>query len=370
MIYLRPSIWLLLAALLFACAADPTPTPPAPLALCTQAEIDAAVQATGAYTPSTLVDFVRVDGQRFKLGDAPYAVRGFNYYPARYPWRRFLTEADTDTFRRDFALFRAVGVNTLRIFLWHEALFLCPGSGAVPNPAGFQRLDTVLRLAAEHNLRLIVTLHDMPDLEAYPLYTDAPHHQQQRVFLLARYRDEAAILAWDVRNEGDIDYGTHQSFPAKFDRAVVLGWLERVAQEVRSLDGNHLVTAGWLYDAESTAPYVDFVSFHHWTDAAQLAGRIAPIRAATDKPILLQEVGYSTQRVSPPDQTALLTSIITTAHEQQLAGWLIWAAFDFPIDRSCYPTPCLSPDNGEHYFGVWQVDGTAKPAAALIGALP
>jgi endo-1,4-beta-mannosidase len=365
-------LWLLISVLLFAffaCAHDPLPNP-APLPVCTPSEIDAAVQATGGYTASTQSDFVRVEGRGFKLGDAGYAVRGFNYYPSRYPWRRFLTETDDETLRHDFAQFSALGINTLRIFLWNEALFFCPGSVTVPNSTGFHRLDMVMHLAAEHNLHLIVTLNDMPDLEQYPLYGDAPHHEQQRTFIINRYRDEAAIMAWDLRNEGDIDYGSHYAFPAKFSRFAVLQWLDRTAQHVRSLDSNHLITAGWLYDSASTAPFVDFVSFHHWTAANELAWHIEPIVAATDKPILLQEVGYSTQRVTPDDQAALLRDIVATSDQLHLAGWLVWAAYDFPIDQSCYPSPCQSPDNAEHYFGVWDRDGVAKPALEIFTKIP
>jgi endo-1,4-beta-mannosidase len=366
---LRLLKWLFFVVLLFPAAIHIKSTPPT-LPTCSQAEIDAAVAATGSYTPSSLEGYVRVEGQGFKLGDADYVVRGFNYYPAQYPWRRFLTETDEETVRRDFAQFSAMGVNTLRIFVWHQALFFCPGSVNVPNSTGFQKLDMVMRLAAENNLRLIVTLHDMPDLDIYPLYSDTAYHQRERDFIIGRYRDEAAVMAWDVRNEGDIDYGTHYAIPAKFDRVTVLSWLDRTTQQVRALDSNHLITAGWLYDAQSTAPYVDFVSFHHWTGAWELAGRIAPIRAVTDKPILLEEVGYSTLRVRGDEQATLLNEIIITSADAGLAGWLVWTAYDFSVDRSCYPSPCQSPNNGEHYFGMWDVNGDAKPALAIFTDAP
>lgn len=366
--------WLFFVVLLFLAAIaiyiNQAQSAPPPLPTCAQSEIDAAVAATGSYTPSSLEGFVRVEGQGFKLGDADYVVRGFNYYPAQYPWRRFLTETDDNTLRQDFARFSALGVNTLRIFVWHQALFFCPGSINVPNSTGFHKLDMVMRLAAENNLRLIVTLHDMPDLDVYPLYSDVAYHQRERDFIVGRYRDEAAILAWDLRNEGDIDYGSHYAFPAKFYKTTVLSWLERTAQQVRALDSNHLITAGWLFDSPSTAPYVDFVSFHHWAGANQLAERITLIRAATDKPILLQEVGYSTQRVSPDEQARLLSEIITTSEQSGLTGWLVWAAYDFTVDRSCYPSPCESPNNAEHYFGVWDANGVAKAALAIFTDAP
>ncbi|MCA9909931.1 MAG: hypothetical protein KC519_14840, partial [Anaerolineae bacterium] len=129
----------------------------------------------------------------------------------------------------------------------------------------------------------------------------------------------------------------------------------------------HLITAGWYLDAEATAPYVDFVSFHHWYDAAGLFERIQTLRAATDKPLLLEEVGYSTRRMQEDDQARTLREVTTVTEREGLLGWLIWTAFDFPTDRSCYPSPCLSPDNAEHYFGIWHTDYSAKPAVEVLG---
>jgi endo-1,4-beta-mannosidase len=145
-----------------------------------------------------------------------------------------------------------------------------------------------------------------------------------------------------------------------------LRWLERTSVQVRALDSNHLITAGWLFDAEATAPYVDFVSFHHWTSAEELRSRIDAMRSATDKPLLLEEFGYSTQRVTLDEQAAAILDVAATAEANGLLGWMVWTAFDFPVDRSCYPSPCLSPNNGEHYFGLWTVDDVSKPALDAV----
>lgn len=203
----------------------------------------------------------------------------------------------------------------------------------------------------------------MPDAA---LYDNPPRLQAQIHYLVERYRDEAAILAWDLRNEGDIDYGTHPNIEGKFTKEQVLGWLEQTAENVRALDPNHLITAGWLYDAEATAPYVDFVSFHHWTDAAELKTRIDVMRAATDKPLLLQEFGYSITHMWPEDQAATVSSIIDMTADEGLLGWMIWTAFDFPLDASCYPSPCQSEDNAEHHFGLWTSDYTERPAVSVV----
>jgi endo-1,4-beta-mannosidase len=333
---------------------------------CTSQQIEEALQGAGEYTPSQTQAFVQLRHDAFVIDNQPFTVHGINYYPARYPWRRFLTETDTETLRKDFALMREAGINTLRLFLWQYALFICPNDEAVPHPAHFERLDTIVHSAAEHGFRLILTLNDLPDLDQQPLYSNPLKIQNQIRFIVERYRDERAILAWDLRNEGDIDYGSHPSIQGKFTREEVLNWLGRTSMLVREIDTNHFITAGWLYHAEDTAPYVDFISFHHWTDTDELLGRLAEIRRGTDKPVLLQEFGYS---VPPDEQAQNIRQIIEMTRHENLLGWMIWTAFDFPLDRSCYPSPCQSEDNREHHFGIWYADYREKPAVDVIRSL-
>lgn len=352
----------LFALISIGCAQDELPA----LVTCPQDVINAAHETVGEYVPSQMADFVRLREGRFTIADEVFVVRGVNYYPAQYPWRRFLTETNVPEIEPELALMRETGFNTLRIFLWHEALFQCPGSPAVPNVGVVQRLDQIIQTAAAYDFRLIVTLNDLPDLEHYVLYENPPHTMQQIDYIVSRYRDEAAILAWDVRNEGDIDYGSISNRPAVVERETVLNWLETTSANVRALDANHLITAGWYLQAEDTAPYVDFVSFHHWTGAEDLSARIEPIRSVTDKPILLQEVGYSTARMWPEGQARTLQTIIDWSNAQNLLGWMIWTAFDYPTDRTCFPSPCQSPDNAEHYFGILTSDYRPKPAVAVV----
>jgi endo-1,4-beta-mannosidase len=185
--------------------------------------------------------------------------------------------------------------------------------------------------------------------------------QEQTRYILDRYRDESAILAWDLRNEGDVDYGTNNNGNGKYSHDTVLNWLAAYSTFVRAEDSRHLLTAGWLYDNESTADFVDFISLHHWATALDLQTRIAAIRSKTDKPILLEEFGYSTFRVSPEEQRDNIEAVISTADANHLLGWLIWTAFDFPLDATCIPPECPSMDNAEHHFGLWYSDYTAKP---------
>jgi hypothetical protein len=342
---------------LVGCSGSPAPTAVSPVPTACAAEIQDSFLG---YIPSLMSSFVTLQDGRFAIDGVPYTARGVNYYPAQYPWRRFLTESNPEAIQKELLLLRTAGFNTLRIFLWNEALFVCPQSSAAPNIDGFQRLDAVIQEAAAQGFHLIVTLNDLPD---DAIYSNPPYLQEQTRFIVNRYQGEPAILAWDLRNEGDIDYGANGN--KKIDKEPVIEWLQQTAKLVRSVDKNHLITAGWLNDSLATAPYVDFLSFHHWEDAGRLRNRIADLRSA-DKPILLEEFGYSTFRMSPDDQSRTISEVIDASDAENLLGWLVWAAFDFPLDATCVRPACPSQDNAEHHFGLWLPDYTPKPAVEML----
>jgi hypothetical protein len=329
---------------LYRLGALPTPTPPA----CNPSELP-------PYTPTSSGPFVSVEDSQTVLGKENFFIRGVNYYPRHAPWERFLIEGKLDEIAKELDLIADAGLNTLRAFLWYEPLFTCAPEEAQPAAEVFAKLDEFIALASERNLHLIITLNDLPDLHFRSLYTDWAHYDAQTIFIVNRYRDEPTILAWDLRNEADLDYGAHDG-SGRFERESVLAWLTHTAEIVRANDANHLITAGWWGDAAETAAAVDILSFHHWTDASELKSRIDALREQSSKPILVEEVGYpSWGKDGEVFQAETLEKVIEIAEQNQVAGWLIWTAFDF--------TPTGGqPDNPEYHFGVWRANLSPKPA--------
>jgi tetratricopeptide (TPR) repeat protein len=338
----------------------PKPTPPP----CLSTEPPRPDPAPPA-TPDS-AQFVTVQGDQLQLNGHPFKVKGVNYYPRRTPWQIFLTEANPAEMAKELDLIEQAGFNTLRIFLWYEPLFTCQPEEAIPNEAVFATVDKLLQLAGERDLKIIVTLNDLPDLVFRPLYTDYAHYDNQTVYIVRRYRNEPSILAWDLRNEGDLDYGADPKEEAPFKQDEVIDWLAHVSQVVRDIDPHHLVTAGWWDDPTATEPYVDFLSFHHWNEANQLQVKINEYRRTTLKPLLLQEIGHSSWSASAdelPDEQSQIDAFghaLRLVEAQSIGGWMVWTAFDFE------PVPG-QPPNEEHFFGLWGLDLIPKPA---LEALP
>lgn len=335
----------------------PAPAPPAP---CDPAEVSTAQTAVPDYTPST-GSFIRAQGSEFVLDDEQFAIYGVNYYPRDTPWKRFLSETDPAAIEPELELLSGAGINTLRIFLWHEALFQCPGDGAVPVADAFARLEAIIHAAAAHDFRLIVTLNDLPDLSIYPLYASPRHTDEQIVYIVRRYRNEPAILAWDLRNGGDMDY-----LNGAFEKTAVLEWLTRTAILVRRADPNHLITASWQEDTEATIPAVDVVSVQHFGDVTTLRQRLAVLTELTEKPILLSAVGYSSYEMDEISQRNALQQALEAAENNGLAGWVVWTAFDYPLSATCLESDCPSADSADHHFGLWNTSYFPKLTVDVI----
>ncbi len=310
--------------------------------------------------------FITAQADQLQLKNQPFKVKGVNYYPRQAPWGRFLEEANPAEMAAELDVIRQAGFNALLVFLRYEPLFTCQPEDAIPDEAVFAKVDALFQLARERELKLIVTLNDLPDLTFRPLYTDWAHYDAQTVYIVRRYRNEPAILAWDLRNEGDLDYGARSGDKARFSRDEVIGWLAHVSQLVRANDASHLLTAGWWGDPTVTAPYVDILSFHHWSEADELQARLNDYRQRNSRPLMLQEVGYSSWIAASSDQQGelsqadILGRVVKAAEAQNISGWVVWTAFDFA------PQPG-QPAGLEHFFGLWRVDLTPKPA---LGALP
>lgn len=339
---------------------DALPEPTPPVCLPSATSYDPAPVETPA-----IQTFVQVRGDQLWLNGQPFEIKGVNYYPRHYPWRRFLTEAELPEMETELDLIRQAGFNTIRIFLWHDPLFTCTPDDAVPNEAAFDKVDGLFQLANERGLKLIVTLNDLPDLVFRPLYTDWPHYDAQLVYIVRRYRNEPNLLAWDLRNEGDLDYGARPGDNATLTQEEVVDWLAHASQLVRENDPYHLITAGWWGDPAITGPYVDFLSFHHWSSTEELANRLEGYKKQTEKPLLLEEVGYHSWADAPQDdrdeaeQAEILGQVSSLAESEQIAGWCIWTAFDFDAE----PGQTASYEN---YFGLWRADLSPKPALNIL----
>jgi len=303
-----------------------------------------------SYTPSTM-ELVTADGSQLIVNDTRYTVNGVNYYPRMSPFEHFLIESEAEIIGKELDVIAPSGINTLRIFVSSEQLFLCD-TVATPNFDTFNRLDEIISTIASKNFHLIIVLNQQLDDVQQSSW-------EQLQFITRRYTNEPAILAWDVLDKGDTFYDDYSA-------ETVLTWLANAILAIRQVDNQHLITASWESNTMDTAELVDLVSFQHFGDYLPLRQEIANLKAGTDKPILLSAIGYSTFDLDETAQRNLLFQAFEEVRFNDLAGWSIFSAFDYPTSVTCIEPNCPAKARSLNHFGIWNTSYFPKLAVDAV----
>lgn len=328
--------------------------------------------AAGTQAADVPADFARVVGKQLVVGERPFPLRGVNYYPQASPWLAFWPAYNPAIIEQDLGRIEALGLNTVRIFVPYPlpaAAPLADGQPAdVDSEALFrQNLADFLDRAESHHLKVIVTLFDFRTDYQILLWPNADRALEAVVPYFAHH---PAILAWDLKNEPDLDQPGNTP-------EMVNAWLAHIAWQVRRLDANHLITIGWSQSeaAAQLAEAVDFVSFHAYGPPADLPEKYAQLRTAVPhKPIVLTEFGLSTWNSAwfPGGHTEQEQAVYFAAMRQALAetdaaGYVAWTLYDFAGVPSNVAGRAPWRTGPQKYLGILNADGTSKPAARLVG---
>ncbi len=311
--------------------------------------------------PSTPAAFVGRSGTELRLNGQPFRSAGINYYPQATPWDEFWPNYDPAVIESDFAVIKSLGLNTVRIFVPFEQF-----GGPTVDPERVEQLADLLNRADGHGLKVIVTLFDFRADYSLLLWPNADRHMET---LLTHFKEHPAILAWDIKNEPDRDYGAA-------GRETVNVWLAHTARLARTFDPNHLITIGWSTPeaAHALPNVVDVVSFHYYAPASQLSTAYQSLRASVaDRPILLTEFGLPTWNSfffpnghSRQEQAVYYGDVLGVLRTTDASGYLAWTLYDFghvpPTVAGRYPWQ-VGP---QKHLGVLLQNGAAKPAAALL----
>lgn len=282
-----------------------------------------------------------------------------NYYPAAaghtYMWSRF----DPTAIDRDFARIRALGANTVRIFI-QPSVF---GFPAV-QPVMADRLSEVIGLAAKHSLRVHLTLFDW-----WSQYTDIHGSKEWVSSLLSRYRDDPRIAVVELQNE---------IYPQ--NRAAV-AWVTRMLPYLSSVMPGTLRTVSTAsvtpklfalltHELKSSPP--DFWDYHYYGPAGDAYSVLSSIKAlAAPRPLFVGETGYSTdgtpgdQAAQDQAQAAYYQAVFTAAAALELPDPAPWMLNDF-APGAIPPESQAAREPAQYGFGLFQLNGTPKPAVAVV----
>jgi endo-1,4-beta-mannosidase len=287
------------------------------------------------------------DGER-------YFPLGINYYPRNKIWEDFWLQYDEAEIGRDLARIEALGFNSIRIFI-HHPLVIDP----FHQEKLLAHLYHFLGEASRRNILTIVTLFDWAQL-----YADPDENKLREILgkIVAPLKDHSGILAWDIKNEPDLDYKFYSS------PEIVNHWLEKVLGIVREMDPNHLITVGWLHvppSAESLLQKCDFISFHHYAYERKVGKILKDLQKRyPGKPIVLEEYGYFTLPLirNEEGQRAYLRTVMRESLLQDVDGLFVWTLYDHA------PFQGVERPLQENFFGILRQNREPKKAAALFSS--
>lgn len=287
-------------------------------------------------------------------------IKGINYYPHASPWEMFGDTFDADTISKDFKIIKDAGLNSIRIFVQYDDF----GKANIITEK-LNKLKKVLDLAEAEELKVVVTLFDFYGDYSVLNWTLNQRHAETIVSTLKNHN---ALLAWDIKNEPNLDFKSRK-------KELVVAWLDKMIDLVKSTDPKHPVTIGWS-NAES-APILkdklDFISFHYYEDLDDLEKIYLNINSEVpSKPIAITEFGLSSYKGiwnpfgnNEEDQSAYHKEAQAIFSEKEI-NFMSWTLYDFvEIPKEVVGRLPWRKKAQEH-FGFINKNGESKPAFKYI----
>jgi endoglucanase len=291
---------------------------------------------------------------------------------------RFWTEfRDGYITQADIRFIKAAGFNTVRVPL-HWRLFVEPGDTGDGGGGGADRfegqgwylLDRLVQWCREADLRVIIDLHAAPggqtgvnhdDGTGFPLTLYVPRYRQLTVALwralATHYRDEPAILGYDLLNEPISPYSDETYLNPRLEPLY-----REIVAAVRSVDANHLVLlagAQWStsfavfgrpFDANAVYTYHKF-----WAKPTRDALQsYLNFSKRWNVPLLIGETGEFNN-----DWNESFRSL----HEQFGIGWVFWPYKN--LDSQTAVVSIAKPDGWDLIAGAGSTDAKVYAPGAL-----
>lgn len=290
-------------------------------------------------------------------------IKGINYYPQASSWDMYNATFNAEIITKDFKIIKDAGLNSIRIFVPYEDF----GKANV-NLKKLERLTTVLDIAQQHNLKVLITLFDFYGDYSVLDWTLTHEHARRIVNAL---KNHDALLGWDIKNEPNLDFESR-------GKDLVMAWLDKMIDLIKSQDTKHPVTIGWS-NIESTIllkDKLDFLSFHYYEATENFAQHYNTLKAKTgNKPIVVTEFGRSSYKGfwrpfgdSDEDQANYHKNIQTVFSDNNIQ-FMSWTLYDFTNVPKDVVGRLPWRKNPQKHFGFIDKNGKKKPAFKFISGV-
>jgi len=251
-------------------------------------------------------------------------------------------------------------MNTVRLFIPFQDF----GKGII-DVEKLNQVKTTLNLAQANNLKAVITLFDFYGDYSIKDWTLTHRHAEQIVLAL---KDHEALLAWDIKNEPDLDFEAR-------GKEMVLEWLQKMITELKKWDDSTPITIGWSSPeaAIHLSNELDFISFHYYRKAKDFGESYQKLKASAEsKPIVLQEYGYTSYDGiwngylgSEDDQATYYQTMQATLKEKNIP-YLFWTLYDFEEVPNAVVGMLPWRKKQQQFFGIINTNGELKPAYEFL----
>jgi hypothetical protein len=301
----------------------------------------------------------RVQGDKILKYNQVYTIKGINYYPQKSAWDTFGAGFNLQTISKDFDLIKKSNLHSIRIFIPYEDF----GKADIQSEK-LAKLKKMLDLAEAKKLDVIVSLFDFYSDYTLESWTLTQRHAEK---IVTTFKNHKAILAWDIKNEPDLDF-------EKRDKFNVLSWLEQMSTLIHEKDPNHLVTIGWSNSKAATNlnSKVDLVSYHFYNAINDLEKEHTTLANACKKPILIEEFGIPSYSGiwnfwnGSADSQAEYHKKMQTLFRKNGFAFMSWTLYDFPEVPDQVAGKWPWQKLRQKTFGFLDENGNKKPSFQFI----
>ena len=306
--------------------------------------------------------YIEIKGDQFYLNGKVFKVKGSNYRSRTHPWDMF-TFFDRKEVDIEIEKAAELGINVFRLISSKDAKL--------------DDIDYFLKVCEKYNIKVYFCL-SYPHIYA----TDIEKMDENRKYLktlIGHLKNNELIFGWDLYNEADWIDHTYWHWGMKLDIAEQrLKWFKMIVNEIKEIDNTHPISFGatfsysyWIpsepfcFTLESIVDFIDFHFYHYNYRETTLIEEINKLKRISSKPILLGEVGFSTDpKLSLPGepqhneelQRAVYEKFIAAVKATNISGMIQWCLIDHP--------GCPNKSS-EDYYGILRSDFSLKPAGVL-----
>ncbi len=299
---------------------------------------------------------------------------GVNYWPRKYNIKMW-KEWKPDDIKEDLDAMKGLGIKAVRFFILAEDFF--DHYGGVSD-AALAKLKQFMDLLSERGLAGFPTLivghmsgrnWEIPWAPDWNVYS--PRAVERGIKAVSKIvevlKDHKALGGWILSNELSLVRRAES-------REEALSLLRAYSSAIKSIDPAHPFSSGdvkssYLQETPNVKDLVDWVGPHLYlydTDLVRHAylypAYIELFSNDGDKPVLLEEFGFSTYQFSEEGLAGFVNDVLWSSLAHGAMGAFIWCFSDFSQEGD----PPYEWRLLELGFGLMRADGTPKPAAHVV----